>query len=489
MNEEQQTTKYSIGLTTILVGIVILVVFGFSLYFTINVRVKEFVNYHETISNNATDSISNEIERILRQKRQLVETFLEDNLELVSDVAQFPDDEQRYLHLNQKLGRYFSDFFSTNITTSRGELVVDDFEGDIGDLCLEDVQKYLHHGMQLVRIHPNPKIYHYDILVDFDVDEKKKIFIVTFGADDLFHLLKTATPTGHDIIISNTLDDIIEITKIGSRDAMANRDDYRLTDSEKQNIHSTTPITGSYWNVVDLIDPALFSEYRAMLNHQAAKQYTFFLVLMALMSLAVLYSVRRKNQLETFLIEKNRQINRLNNELEQLSLTDSLTGLNNRRYLEIKSPVGLDISRRLNVPFSVALIDIDYFKKFNDTHGHQAGDACLQQIASLMEDHFRRTNEILARYGGEEFIIINIGDEFPEFIRHLQAYSAAVSDYMIRLDDQVINDSITISIGVTSVTGDPGITIHDIIKQADQAMYAAKAAGRNRLVTYSSLDQ
>jgi len=181
------------------------------------------------------------------------------------------------------------------------------------------------------------------------------------------------------------------------------------------------------------------------------------------------YLTRAFNTLVSRLREKESQ-----GELEKLSLTDSLTGLYNRRHLMGTLASEVQRSRRLRRAFSVLLADVDRFKQYNDTHGHLAGDAALVKIAEV----FRRTTrqvDCVARYGGEEFVVMLLEANL--------ATAAIVAERIrARVAEQDLGDGkLSLSIGVAEYP-DGGETPEELIATADAAMYRAKSAGRNQVV-------
>ncbi|NNL07168.1 MAG: GGDEF domain-containing protein [Gammaproteobacteria bacterium] len=474
----------SLQTTTITFGIVVTLIFGFWLVMASNDRVNNFVKYHQIISKNATRNISQEIERLLLQKRQLVQSFVEDNRAIFDDITAQPENEELFDRLNLKLGRYFSDYFSSNIATTGGELVVDDFEGDIGELCLTDLKQYVRSGYQQVRIHPNQKIYHYDILVEFGEGMARKIIIITFSADEIAGLLKASNPENHNLLIVDRVNNLIEITRDGSRIMLKNRLDYRLSEDEEARVISSASIQGSYWNVIDIHDENLFSDFQNKTLRQGLIVYLFFILMAALMSFSLHAGVRRQNKLEQGLLENNREISALNTELEKLSLTDSLTGLYNRRHFEANAGVEFCKTVRLGVDLNLAIIDIDYFKQYNDRFGHQAGDECLVRIADILKNNFRRSSEAVTRYGGEEFIILNQGDDYTNFLKRLEQLSAIIEESRIENPGSKVSDYITISTGVGSTVNIYCESVEELISAADRALYLAKGEGRNRVMEF-----
>lgn len=478
----------SLQTTTITFGIVVTLIFGFWLVMATNDRANNFKKYHQEISKNATRNISQEIERLLRQKRQLVKSFVEDNRQMFMEVAAYPEDEELYQRINLKLGRYFTDYFSSNIATAAGELLVDDFEGNIGELCLNDLQHYIDSGNQRVRIHPNPMIYHYDILVELGEGVGKKVIIITFNTDDIVNLLKASNPEEHNLIIADRYNNLVEITTAGSRNMLKERIDYRLSEHERARVVSSAVIKGTFWEVLDLHDPDLYSSYKNKILWQAVVIYLFFILIIALMSFSLYAGLRRQKKLEQGLLENNREICALNTELEKLSLTDSLTGLYNRRHFEANAAAEFSRAERLGVDLNIAIIDIDYFKQYNDNFGHQAGDECLVRISDILKSRFRRSNETVTRYGGEEFVILNQGDTFTGFVKRLHQLSAEIENNRLENPGSKVSDSITISVGVASTLFADISSIDELFRVADRALYLAKGEGRNRVVEFKQGD-
>ncbi len=468
----------SIEITTIVFGVSLTIIFGIFYLSLANERLNEFISYHTLVSKNATKNISYDIEQLLQHKKQLVKSFLEDNVALVTSVINEPEDDALYEKLNKKLNRYFTDYIASNIISSSGELIVDDFDGKIGQLCMDDMKLFVETGKQIIRIHPNPTIYHFDIRAK--LDNSDNVFIVTFNSNTISNLLNAASPNKHEIIIFNNKFGIIEITKIGSRKKLINRLDYRLTEDEKKRRLASFVVQDSYWDVLDLHDQSLFSDYENQLIKQGSIVYGFFMLLISLMSLVLFIAARKKNKLEKFLIDKNTNIDNLNKRLETISQTDSLTGLYNRRYLESRGNIEFSTAGRLNVALNIALIDIDFFKKYNDSYGHQQGDECLIKISEIISRYFRRSNEFVARYGGEEFIVINLGED--QFVDRLTALLKSMKTNNIRHKSSGICDYVTISIGVTSMLNRHCNSIDELINEADVALYKAKSSGRDRLI-------
>jgi diguanylate cyclase (GGDEF)-like protein len=176
------------------------------------------------------------------------------------------------------------------------------------------------------------------------------------------------------------------------------------------------------------------------------------------------------NTLVTRLRERESQA-----ELERLSVTDALTGLYNRRHLMGTLASEVQRSRRLRRPFSVLLADVDRFKPYNDTHGHQAGDLALTKIADLLRQATRGV-DCVARYGGEEFLVMLLETTEATAVIMAERIRARVAA------EEFAGGRVTISIGVAECPGH-GDTPEALIASADAALYRAKGEGRDRVVT------
>ena len=160
----------------------------------------------------------------------------------------------------------------------------------------------------------------------------------------------------------------------------------------------------------------------------------------------------------------------------RLAITDGLTGLYNRRYFEERLDEEIHRSRRYDRPMSIIMIDIDFFKQFNDTCGHLKGDDVLRQLSHILQDHSRET-DITARYGGEEFVMI-LPETSLESSRMLgERIRQAVDKAVFEGEEQIPAKKITVSVGVSCLTDDEGG--YDALERADRALYKSKQAGKN----------
>ena len=165
--------------------------------------------------------------------------------------------------------------------------------------------------------------------------------------------------------------------------------------------------------------------------------------------------------------------------LEQ-TLYDPLTGLGNRRLLEQRLDIALSMTRRSMQPISALMIDVDHFKPYNDYYGHPAGDDCLQEIAHVLRDTFRRETDILIRLGGEEFLAVLLDIGVDESQRLAEAMRGMLQMAALPHARSPTAAVVTVSIGVA--TAEPGtpISAETLIANADAALYQCKSQGRNQ---------
>ncbi len=171
---------------------------------------------------------------------------------------------------------------------------------------------------------------------------------------------------------------------------------------------------------------------------------------------------------------------RLQDTLRAAAIRDSLTGLYNRRCMEQSLTLELLSAGDPNVHVGVILVDVDHFKRFNDTWGHGGGDALLQQLARLMQSVFG-PDDIVCRYGGEEFVIFLSNVTFEDVRASAEHLRRRVAELRPHCNGQLL-DATSISVGI-AISPNHGTTLEGLITAADHALYAAKSAGRNRVCT------
>ncbi|QYF95866.1 diguanylate cyclase [Massilia sp. PAMC28688] len=178
--------------------------------------------------------------------------------------------------------------------------------------------------------------------------------------------------------------------------------------------------------------------------------------------------------------ESQRQLAEANIELQKLAVLDAVTGIANRRRFDEAMRTEWQRGQREGRPLSLLMCDIDCFKAYNDTYGHQAGDLCLRKAAAVFTEHLKRPADVVTRYGGEEFAII-LPETGPEGALEVADGCRVHLERLGMQHSGVPGGVVTVSIGVATMTPSADTTLTDLIASADKALYAAKAAGRNRV--------
>jgi hemerythrin len=181
------------------------------------------------------------------------------------------------------------------------------------------------------------------------------------------------------------------------------------------------------------------------------------------------------------LAEANAALVQANGQLEKISRTDGLLGIANRQCLNERLNQEWLRARRERTPLALLMLDADYFKLYNDTYGHQAGDCCLKAIAQAARSALHRPADTLARYGGEEIAVLLPNTELAGACVVAENIAAQLSAMHIPHSASPVADHVTVSIGVTTMVPNETNSVEQLIAAADRALYQAKHQGRNRV--------
>ncbi len=193
---------------------------------------------------------------------------------------------------------------------------------------------------------------------------------------------------------------------------------------------------------------------------------------------ARIYALLRTKALQDELRQKNRQLEELLHKVNYMAITDALTGLYNRRHFHDVLMSEYERARRYNTPFSLVMLDIDHFKRINDTFGHSVGDGVLREVAEILRRSIREI-DTASRYGGEEFMII-----LPSTRKdHAQIVAERMRLMIAQNAFSRLDRNITVSIGISGMPDEKAENDEKLIRCADFALYRAKDLGRNCTVT------
>jgi len=210
-------------------------------------------------------------------------------------------------------------------------------------------------------------------------------------------------------------------------------------------------------------------------------------VLLVMLLVVTLYRLRvraltaRARRLEALVARRTQELQESNRKLTALSSTDALTGLANRRMFDDTLAREWGRAQRSGEPLALAMIDVDSFKLYNDNYGHQAGDACLREVARVIQAAVHRATDLAARYGGEEFAFIAPLNNVAQAAQIAETIRAQLQALALP-HERAAAGCVTVSIGVASMIPTERQSAELLVRAADQALYRAKAQGRNRIM-------
>ena len=204
----------------------------------------------------------------------------------------------------------------------------------------------------------------------------------------------------------------------------------------------------------------------------------------------IIRDITERKEFERIMKNINDELLRSNKKLNEYATKDSLTNIYNRRAFDMRIDEELNRATRDKLPLSLLMCDIDYFKLYNDTYGHQQGDTCLYKVATVIKTFFQRGGEMVARYGGEEFAVIlpNTDTERARWLSELLL--KAIHELNVVHGTSRVSEHVTISIGVGTYnpSGNIPTSPHHLIRAADEGLYKAKSNGRDRVEIGATID-
>ena len=197
---------------------------------------------------------------------------------------------------------------------------------------------------------------------------------------------------------------------------------------------------------------------------------------------AKIRALQRLDEMRRKLQDLSSELAASNRRLEQLSQRDGLTGMANRRYFDLFLQQHMALAARQKTRLVLAMVDVDYFKKYNDQYGHVAGDDCLRKVATVLARCCRRTTDLVARYGGEEFGIVLPDTDAEGAAAVLRKAQQALAVMAIEHAQSDVSPHVTMSIGVAAYDAGRDDAMATYVARADESLYKAKHAGRNMVM-------
>ncbi len=256
-------------------------------------RFEDFERHHRTVARQTVSGLADEVSRSIAGRKRLVQLFAREQRDRLLALIRDPDSPARHQAVSEKLREYFPDYFAFTLADPDGELYVEDFGEQIGGLCREDIREYARIRSNRPRIHPGPRVYHFDILARLDTGERPRILFVSFRAGLLAGILQNVQLPEHELyLVLPANPPLIEITARGARNRLT-RDDYHLTADEQRRLMASLPVEGTRWQVIDLRRPGLYAGFARQLLLQSLLMFAPFL----LFTLAMWWLFRRQERL------------------------------------------------------------------------------------------------------------------------------------------------------------------------------------------------
>lgn len=226
-----------------------------------------------------------------------------------------------------------------------------------------------------------------------------------------------------------------------------------------------------------------FSENHNLVQFSDVNLYKVIVILIALIAMVFTTGMIKKK-----FTKQTKDLESINQLLYKKTISDELTGLYNYRYFLEQLTDMWAKGMEQKAPISMAMIDIDFFKKYNDYYGHQEGNNCIGKVSAILRNNVQCPGGFAARYGGEEFVVVMPNTDAKEAKRIAENLRLLVEQSDIEHIKSELYRYLTISVGVATVTPTKEITFDELIKRSDSALYEAKKAGRNRVFEEDSID-
>ena len=299
-------------------------------------RIEDFKERQHSIAESTTAQVAKMISTSIADRQRLVKLFAEEHIKLISQLADSPNDDEVNQKLANKIKRYFPDYFAFSLADKNGNLLLDDFDGFIGDVCIADIKHYVDHGIHKTRIHPNPYEYHFDVIAEWNHLSQDGLLFISFKPDIFAQVLAATEPAGHQLILTiEEQDHLIEITSVGHRQKLTDRLDFRMQPNELKQILTLKNIDFTFWNIADLLLDKTYEKHIHTIYRQMGTIYGLFaIVIIILWTVLRKYEIQRSKLTET-LTEKNKILEDENT--LALKVYKKITESNNEHIDKLKS--------------------------------------------------------------------------------------------------------------------------------------------------------
>lgn len=288
-----RSTKHSI----IYISIVPLAVFVLVVWVSFH-RISDFRNNQINAATSVVNLVTQEITHLIEQRNRLLNIFVNNERSIIKKLARNPRNAKLAEIIGNRMSAYFPEYFTFTLVDKFGDVIIDDFDGYLGEICLLDIKRFSTTGMQSIRVHPNPYLYHTDSIAQVSNRMEDGYFFASFKTKIFSRLLELSSPIDQHLMLVNTKNtDLIEVTEQGSR-IVLDREDYKLTKLEKQRILYSKPIAGTDWRLVSLHDEDVFDDYNYDIIVIGSIISFIFLIGSILMSIVLWRAQQQRNLLK-----------------------------------------------------------------------------------------------------------------------------------------------------------------------------------------------
>lgn len=415
----------------------------------------DFKSYHVAIAKESAQSAANAIEDFINEKKRQVNIFSVYHKKLIRQFINNSQNEHIYTRLQQRITDYFPGYFTFNVVDASGELVRDDFEGYIGNMCLADLNRFNKTGKQLPRVHPNEYSYHFDVLAPLDSENSQQILFVSFHADLIGVLLQSVKTSGHQLMLINTAaSNLIEVTEDGAR-IKWNRDDYRLSKEELSRVLATYPVSSSVWSVMNFYEPRLFTDFRNTVITQSVSIFVIFIFISLVMFLRIKQEEKLRKQADRY---KDEFLSVVSHELRTpiTSIKGALGLVKNNIVGGVNSKAGemIDIAFNNSERLSLLIDDLLDLQKIEsgkmkfDFQDHDLV-ALTRQAIQDCDGYARRFNvRFTFKHNIDSITVIVDGDRIAQILANLLSnavkYGAENDEVIVRVDQ--VNNHVHVSV-------------------------------------------
>lgn len=436
----------------------ILAMVGALLAWNAQVRYREFETYQQRLMESAVNGTAAEIGVFIGELRRSVRLFTDTKRALLDGLAADPGNEQMLAQLEAAVRRHFPEAFAFTLANNQGEPLLDDFEGLVGDICVNDMRTFAtQREHSKVFIHPNPASYHFDIMVDREHNGGNAgIFFVSFTTDILSRTLQHGEAPGHKLLLlKQDIPGLIEVASAGVRIKL--RREFKLNAHEMQRIGYSTPVSGTSWDLADLPDADLYANMRGAIQREALLIMLAFIAVGSTMLLLLRRSQTQRRR------------------IEHLYQHDPVTGLPNHHLFLERFALLANASAETRAAFALLLIELGQFRRLKGTFFEQrADDAMTKAVAERIQDGLRGAS-LVARIGDGNYAVLLVGEMAEQAEALAGNILAALKKPFGAANDILLPNP---CVGSAFYPRD-GEDVHALMLHAGTEIYAARQQGRN----------